>query len=97
MFSQLLSTIKVKIVDKTMQIANLCVILHVKHKKISCPAVLTCFLIAHVRYIKHDSNTTPRFHDRIYCFAIPIRDMNTKKTKPNLEKKPESLGVMLEF
>ena len=63
MFSQLLSTIKVKIVDKTMQIANLCVILHVKHKKLSCPAVLN--LIAHVRYIKHDSNMPPRFHESI--------------------------------
>ena len=38
MFSQLLSTIKVKIVDKMMQNSYLCVILYVTHKKntISC-------------------------------------------------------------
>ena len=38
MFSQLLSTIKVKIVDKMMQNSYLCVILYVRHKKntISC-------------------------------------------------------------
>ena len=41
MFFQLLSTIKVKIVDKMMQNANLCVILHVKEKKKSYLAVLT--------------------------------------------------------
>ena len=33
-FSQLLSTIKVKIVDKMMQNSYLCVILYVRHKKI---------------------------------------------------------------
>ena len=38
MFSQLLSTIKVKIVDKMMQNSYFCVILYVRHKKntISC-------------------------------------------------------------
>ena len=42
MFFQLLSTIKVKIVDKMMQNANLRVILHVKEKKkLSFVAVLT--------------------------------------------------------
>ena len=45
MFSQLLSTIIVKIVDKMMQNANLCVILHhglhVKHKQLPFLAVLT--------------------------------------------------------
>ena len=62
MFSQLLSTIKVKIVDKTMQIANLCYF--------TCQAqkiIMSCRfnLIAHVRYIKHDSNMPPRFHESI--------------------------------
>ena len=33
MFSELLSTTKVKIVDEMMQSAYLCVILYVKHKK----------------------------------------------------------------
>ena len=31
------------------------------------------------------------------CLAIPRRKSSTKKTKPNIEKWPESLGVMLEF
>ena len=34
---------------------------------------------------------------RLHCFAIPKRDLSTKKTKPNIEKWPESLGVMSEF
>ena len=37
MFSQLLSTIKVKIVDKMMQSSYLCVILYVRHKKNTIP------------------------------------------------------------
>ena len=41
MFFQILSTIKVKIVDKMMQNAYLCVILHVKHKKLPFLEVLT--------------------------------------------------------
>ena len=35
MFSELLSTTKVKIVDEMMRSAYLCVILYVKHKKIT--------------------------------------------------------------
>ena len=34
---------------------------------------------------------------RLHCLAIPRKDLSTKKTKPNIEKNPESLGVMLEF
>ena len=41
MFSQLVSIIKVKILDKMMQNAYLCAILHVKHKKLPFLAVLT--------------------------------------------------------
>ena len=39
MFSQIFSTMKVKIVDKMMQNAYLRVILHVKHKKLPFLAV----------------------------------------------------------
>ena len=39
MFSQIFSTMKVKIVDKMMQNAYLRVILHVKHKKLPVLAV----------------------------------------------------------
>ena len=45
MFSQLFSPIKVKIVDKMMQSAYLCVILFVKYNKLALLAVLTWFLI----------------------------------------------------
>ena len=44
-FLQLLSTTKVKLVDKMMQSAYLCVILHTKHKKLPFIAVLTRLLI----------------------------------------------------
>ena len=41
MFFQLLSTIKVNLVAKIMQIAYLCVVYNVKHKKSAFLAVLT--------------------------------------------------------
>ena len=41
---QLRSTIKVKLVDKMKQNTYLCVILHVKHKKLPFLAVFTRFL-----------------------------------------------------
>ena len=44
MFFQLRSTIKVKLVDKMKQNTYLCVILHVKHKKLPFLAVFTRFL-----------------------------------------------------
>ena len=44
MFFQLLSTTKVNLVAKIMQSAYLCVIFHVKHKKLPFLAVLTYFL-----------------------------------------------------
>ena len=59
--------------------------------------------IAHVRYIKiltwlwgFKAKIIVIF-SRLFCLAIPKRELSTKKTKPNLEKWPESLGVMLEF
>ena len=41
MFLQPLSTIKVQLVDEMMQSAYLCVILYVKHQKVTASAVLT--------------------------------------------------------
>ena len=32
-----------------------------------------------------------------FCLSIPKRDSNTKKTTPNIEVWPESLGAMLEY
>ena len=45
MFFQFLSTLKVNLVAKIMQSAYLCVIFHVKHKKLPFLTVLTLFLI----------------------------------------------------
>ena len=32
---------------------------------------------------------------RLHCLASPRRDLSTKKTKPNIEKSPESLSIAL--
>ena len=45
MFFQLFSTMKVNLVAKIMQTVYICVIFHVKHKKLSFLSVLTWFLI----------------------------------------------------
>ena len=45
MFFQILSTIKVKLVDEMMQSAYLLLILHVKHKNKTFISALTRFLI----------------------------------------------------
>ena len=45
MFFQLIPEIKVKLVDKVMQSNYLCVILHVKRKKLLIVTVFTLFLI----------------------------------------------------
>ena len=54
--------------------------------------------IAHVRYNK--ILTSPRLYGQ-YCESLTRNsrktDLSTKKTRPNIEKWPESLGVMLEF
>ena len=44
MFFQLFSTIKVKLVDEMMQSNYLCVILHVKRKKVLILTVFTLFI-----------------------------------------------------
>ena len=58
--------------------------------------------LAHVRYIKiltrlRGLRVKIASISRLHCLAIPVRDLSTKKTKPNVEKLPESLGVMYEF
>ena len=56
--------------------------------------------IAYVRYIKirtwlRGFRVKIANFSRLRCLAIPRRDLGTKKTKPNIEKWPESLGVMV--
>ena len=33
----------------------------------------------------------------LFCLLIPKRDLDTKKTTPDIEVCPESLGAMLEY
>ena len=87
MFSQLLSTIKVKIVDKTMQIANLCVISHVKHKKLSCPAVLTWFLLAYDMFL----TCLRGFTNPLFCNSKKRLEQKENQTKfRKMTRKPRS-------
>ena len=59
-------------------------------------------VIGHVRYI-NILTWLRGFRAKIvnflsfFCLSIPKRDLNTKKTTPNIEVWPESLGVMLEY
>ena len=58
---------------------------------------------AHTRYIKILTWLSRGFRVKIanfswfHCLPIPRRDLSTKKTRLNIEKCPESPGVMLEF
>ena len=47
-------------------------------------------IIAHIRFRDKIVNFSG-----LYCLVIPWSDLNTKKTKPNIEKWPKSLGVTL--
>ena len=60
------------------------------------------FLIAHVRYIniqawRRGFRVKIANFSSFLCLSIPKRDLNTKKTTPNIEVWPESLGAMLEY
>ena len=58
--------------------------------------------IGHVRYINIQA-WLRGFRVKIanfsssFCLSIPKRDLDTKKTTPNIEVWPESLGAMLEY
>ena len=58
--------------------------------------------IAHFRYMKIPTwlrgfRVKIANFSTLHCLVIPKRDLSTKKTKPNVEKWPESLGFMFEF
>ena len=61
------------------------------------------FLPNRPRSIYHYSNIAPRLSGQnckflsFFCLKIPKRDLDTKKTTPNIEVRPESLGDMLEY
>ena len=62
----------------------------------------TFSLIGHVRYINIQA-WVRGFRIKIanfssfFCPSIPIRDLDTKETTPNIKDWPESLGAMLEY
>ena len=55
------------------------------------------------RSIYQYSNIRPRLSCKncnflsFFCLSIPKRDLDTKKTTPNIEVCPESLGAILEY
>ena len=58
--------------------------------------------ISHVRYINIQAwlrgfRVKIANFSSFFCPSIPKRDLNTKKTTPNIEVCPESLGAMLEY
>ena len=58
--------------------------------------------IDHVRYINIQAwfrgfRVKIANFSSFFCSSIPKRDLSTKKTTPNIEVWPESLGAMLEY
>ena len=58
--------------------------------------------IGHVRYINilawlRGFRVKIANFSSFFCLSIPKRDLDTKKTTPNIEVWPEGLGVMLEY
>ena len=58
--------------------------------------------IGHVRYINilawlRGFRVKIAIFSSFFCLSIPKRDLDTKKTTPNIEFWPESLGAMLEY
>ena len=58
--------------------------------------------IGHVWYINIQAllrgfRVTIANFSSFFCSSIPKRDLDTKKTPPNIEFRPESLGAMLEY
>jgi len=60
------------------------------------------FGIGHVRYINIQAwlrgfRVKIANFSSFFCLSIPKRDLDTKKTAPNMDVRPESLGAMLEY
>ena len=59
-------------------------------------------LIGHVQYINIQAwlrgfRVKIANFSSFFCSSIPKRDLDTKKTTPNMDVWPESLGAMLEY
>ena len=60
------------------------------------------FAIGHVRYINIQAwlrgfRVKIANFSSFFCLSIPTGDLDTKKTTPNIDVRPESLGPMLEY
>ena len=58
--------------------------------------------IGHVRYINIQAwlrgfRVKIANFSSFFCLSIPTGDLDTKKTTPNIDVRPESLGPMLEY
>ena len=63
---------------------------------------LLLYLIGHVRYINIQAwlrgfRVKIANFSSFFCLSIPKGDLDTKKTTPNIDVRPESLGSMLEY
>ena len=59
-------------------------------------------LIGHVRYINIQAwlrgfRVKIANFSSFFCLSIPTGDLDTKKTTPKIDVRPESLGPMLEY
>ena len=81
MFFQLFSTITVKIVDKMMQNANLCVILHFEHKKYHFLRLVKYKMAAKMAIIVGDvTGLQERYH--LENIQSNLFNADTKGTEP---------------
>ena len=60
------------------------------------------YIIGHVRYINIQAwlrgfRVKIANFSSFFCLSIPTGDLDTKKTTPNIDVRPESLGPMLEY
>ena len=67
-----------------------------------CTIIAFLFAIGHVRYINilawlRGFRVKIANFSSFFCPSIPKRDLDTKKTTPNIEVWPESLGTKLEY
>ena len=67
-----------------------------------CKTIFVHTQIGHVRYINIQAwlrgfRVKIANFSSFFCLSIPTGDLDTKKTTPNIDVRPESLGPMLEY
>ena len=73
-----------------------------KNKTAFYCTIIVLFTIGHVRYINIQAwlrgfRVKIANFSSFFCLSIPTGDLDTKKTTPNIDVRPESLGPMLEY